>query len=101
MQSFNRNWTRGRPWNNLTLHEQDKFLEDVLGPQRKYGSSKVLVPTVFYSTVSLLGVPGNILTCLAIHQNSYMKTAPNYFIFNLAVTDLITLILGNVKFLII
>ena len=93
---FYRNSTIGRSWNNLTSDEQDKYLEDVLGNQQKYGANKVLVPTIFYSTVSILGIPGNILTLLTISKNSYMKTAPNHFIFNLAVADLITLILGNV-----
>ena len=95
-----RNRTRGKKWDNLTSEEKVKFLEDVLGPKRKYGRKKVLIPTIFYSTISILGIPGNILTLLAIVHNAYMKTAPNYFIFNLAIADLITLLLGKLFYVI-
>ena len=73
------------------------YLEEVIGPQKKYGKSKIWIPTIFYSAVSILGIPGNILTCMTILTNSYMRTAPNYFILNLAVTDLITLAGGKTK----
>ena len=80
----------------MTAGEKDLFLEEALGPQHKYGEEKVIIPTIIYSAISIFGIPGNILTCLTIITNSYLKTAPNYFIFNLAIVDLITLIIGNV-----
>ena len=80
----------------MSAVEQDRFLEEALGPQHKYGEEKVIIPTIIYSAISIFGIPGNILTCLTIVTNSYLKTAPNYFIFNLAIVDLITLIIGNV-----
>ena len=86
---------RGRRWNEFTEEEQHMFLEKVIGPQKKYGNNKIWIPTIFYSIVSILGIPGNILTCMTIMTNSYMRTASNYFIFNLAVTDLITLLGGK------
>ena len=92
-------WAVGRAWKNLSETEQDRFLEEALGPKHKYGETKVLVPTIIYSAISVLGIPGNILTCLTILTNSYLKTAPNYFIFNLAAVDLLTLIIGKIIYL--
>ena len=86
--------SKNRSWNELTSKEQNELLLQALGPQTKYGVKKVLIPTVFYSTVSFLGFPGNLLTCLTICKNAYMKTAANWLIFNLAITDLVTLLLG-------
>ena len=86
--------SKNRSWNELTSKEQTELLLQALGPQTKYGDKKVLIPTVFYSTVSFLGFPGNLLTCLTICKNAYMKTAANWLIFNLAITDLVTLLLG-------
>ena len=90
---------RHKSWDELSSKEQNQFLQETLGSPRKYGKKKVLIPTIFYSTVSVLGIPGNILTCLTIYKNSYMKTASNFFIFNLAIADLVTLILGKILFL--
>ena len=88
---------RGKEWITFTSEEKDAFLEEVIGPQRKYGKNKIWIPTIFYSTVSILGIPGNILTCMTIITNSYMRTTPNFFILNLAITDLITLLGGKTK----
>ena len=93
---FYRNWALGRAWSNLSATEQHTFLEEALGPQHKYSDDKVVIPTIVYSAISIFGIPGNIITCLTIISNSYLRTAPNFFIFNLAVVDLITLILGNI-----
>ena len=79
----------------FTPEEKDVYLEEVIGPQKKYGKHKIWIPTIFYSVVSILGVPGNILTCTTILANSYMRTVPNFFILNLAITDLITLLGGK------
>ena len=96
MKSFiSRNWTLGRAWGNLTDTEQQLYLAEVLGAVRKYGNAIVWIPTVVYTIISVLGIPGNILTCLTIAKIPYMRTAPNFFIFNLALSDLLSLILGN------
>ena len=52
--------------------------------------------TVFYATLFLMGVPGNFLTCLIIFMNSYMRASPNYYLFNLAVADILTLSIGKI-----
>ena len=39
-----------------------------------------------------LGILGNVATCLVIMKNEYMRTTTNIYLFNLAVTDLATLL---------
>ncbi|GIX80176.1 pyrokinin-1 receptor [Caerostris extrusa] len=46
------------------------------------------------SHLLMTGVTGNICTCIVITRNRYMHTATNYYLFNLAVSDLMLLILG-------
>ena len=95
MKFYYSDWAIGRQWANLSTKEKDKYLEEALGPQHKSGEKKVVIPTVIYSAISILGIPGNILTCLTIITNSYLQTPPNFFIFNLAAVDLVTLIIGK------
>ena len=48
----------------------------------------LLPPRIFL----ILGVLGNVATCLVIMKNEYMRTTTNIYLFNLAVTDLATLL---------
>ena len=79
------------PWTNLTDNEQKRFLELELGPTARYNKTMSAFLSTYYGSLLLVGVPGNGLTCLIILTNSYMRTAPNIFLFNLAVVDLLTL----------
>ena len=89
--------TRGKEWIAFTPEEKDVYLEREIGPQKKYGENKIWIPTIFYSIVSILGIPGNMLTCMTILGNTYMRTTPNFFILNLAIADMITLLGGKIK----
>ena len=40
----------------------------------------------------VLGVLGNLATCIVILRNEYMRTTTNIYLFNLAVADLLTLL---------
>ena len=40
----------------------------------------------------MLGVLGNLATCIVILRNEYMRTTTNIYLFNLAVADLLTLL---------
>ena len=53
--------------------------------------------TIFYGALMAIGIPGNLLTCFIIATNSYMRTPPNFFLFNLAAADLLTLTRKNVN----
>jgi 7 transmembrane receptor (rhodopsin family) len=74
---------------NLTV-----FLMEGLGPQRQ--SLNVVLPiTCIYPILFVLGVGGNLLTCVVIYKNSYMHTTTNYYLFSLAVSDVLMLLLGE------
>ena len=83
------------PWENLTTEEQKAFLNFTLGSPQMYGRTGTYGLGTYYSILLFIGIPGNGLTCLIILTNSYMRTAPNIFLFNIALADLVTLITGK------
>lgn len=56
--------------------------------------STVIPMTVVYAVILMTGVTGNICTCVVIYRNRYMHTATNYYLFSLAISDLLLLVLG-------
>lgn len=56
----------------------------------------IIFVTICYSIISLAGLLGNVITCIVISKNKSMHTATNYYLFNLAVSDLTLLLTGNV-----
>lgn len=55
----------------------------------------IVVPmTIMYSVIFVTGVIGNSITCMVIAKHKYMHTATNYYLFSLAVSDLILLVSG-------
>ncbi|KAK9505560.1 hypothetical protein O3M35_009582 [Rhynocoris fuscipes] len=54
----------------------------------------VIAMTVLYSLIFLTGVIGNVSTCIVIARNRHMHTATNYYLFSLAISDLLLLISG-------
>ena len=50
--------------------------------------------TMVYVLLFLTGVLGNLAVCLVIVRNRSMHTATNYYLFSLAMADLVILILG-------
>ncbi|XP_012533240.1 pyrokinin-1 receptor isoform X2 [Monomorium pharaonis] len=54
----------------------------------------VLPITVIYAVIFFTGVIGNISTCVVIARNKSMHTATNYYLFSLAVSDLLLLVFG-------
>ncbi|XP_074110671.1 neuropeptides capa receptor-like [Cotesia typhae] len=81
------NWTR---LNNMS---EEEYLEYQLGP--KHLSLSVVVPiTVVYVIIFIMGIVGNILTCWVILRHQLMQSATNYYLFSLAISDLLLLVLG-------
>ncbi|XP_016920057.1 neuropeptides capa receptor-like isoform X1 [Apis cerana] len=75
------------------ISDELKYLEKVRGP--KYLSLTLIVPiTLTYVVIFVTGFVGNIITCIVIWRNPTMQTPTNYYLFNLAVSDLLFLILG-------
>ncbi|KAJ3641671.1 hypothetical protein Zmor_028155 [Zophobas morio] len=67
--------------------------EEFLGPQRD--SLYIVVPIiVVYVVIFLTGTIGNISTCIVIARNKSMHTATNYYLFSLAISDLLLLVSG-------
>ena len=90
------------PWNKLNKTEKDKFLKLAQGSSRRYGEGPSTGLTFYFFILLCLGVPGNLVTCCIILSYSYMRTAPNLFLLNIAIADIFTLILGKaVNFLVI
>ncbi|XP_076007473.1 neuromedin-U receptor 1 [Genypterus blacodes] len=87
--SFGLNGSHVEP-NDVCLNE-DEYLEKYLGPRR----SPVFFPVCLtYLLIFLVGVVGNVLTCTVIARNKVMWTPTNYYLFSLAVSDLLVLLLG-------
>ncbi|KAF5284458.1 hypothetical protein FQR65_LT13536 [Abscondita terminalis] len=63
------------------------------GPKRD--SLYIVVPiTLLYASIFITGLLGNICTCIVISRNKCMHTATNYYLFSLAISDLLLLISG-------
>lgn len=57
----------------------------------------LILLTVIYVIIFITGVLGNVVTCIVIARNKGMHTAVNYYLFSLAVSDLLLLISGKFK----
>ncbi|XP_044762326.1 pyrokinin-1 receptor-like isoform X2 [Coccinella septempunctata] len=63
------------------------------GPKRD--PLEIVIPiTVIYVLTFFSGLIGNISTCIVIAKNKSMHTATNYYLFSLAISDLLLLISG-------
>lgn len=51
--------------------------------------------TILYVGTFLAGIIGNVIVCLVIIRHSSMHTATNYYLFSLAVSDLVYLLFGK------
>ena len=98
--SYNHSGTGGAPPNLSTYHtplDEDELMEAYLG-SRYRGKVESVILTVVYSIIFLTGVIGNVSTCIVITTNSYMHTATNFYLFSLAISDMLTLILGKLVY---
>lgn len=55
-----------------------------------------VVLSVVYVIIFITGLLGNIVTCIVISKNRSMHTAVNYYLFSLAISDLLLLISGEI-----
>ncbi|KYN30205.1 PREDICTED: neuromedin-U receptor 2-like isoform X2 [Trachymyrmex cornetzi] len=70
------------------------FLRDENALDRRDSIYIVLPITVIYVVIFFTGLIGNISTCVVIARNKSMHTATNYYLFSLAVSDLLLLVFG-------
>lgn len=61
----------------------------------KISLSTVIPLTIVYLVIFISGVLGNVITCIVISKNKSMHTATNYYLFSLAISDLLVLIAGK------
>ncbi|XP_051557543.1 neuromedin-U receptor 1-like [Myxocyprinus asiaticus] len=67
------------------------YLEKYLGPCR----SRLFLPVcITYLLIFVVGVLGNSLTCIVIARHPVMRTTTNFYLFSLAISDLLVLLLG-------
>ena len=78
---------------NVTSDEES-LIEEHLGV-RYMGCWELAVLNVLYILIFVSGLLGNTCTCIVIAKNRYMHTATNYYLFSLAVSDVLILILGK------
>ena len=81
------------------IQEQEIYLfikKSLCKPDINWGT--LLPLTIIYSIFLVVGVSGNIVTCIVITKNEYMRTATNVYLLNLAIIDIATLLLGKLLF---
>ena len=79
---------------NETNFDELCYLQQVLGPQRQ--PRNTLIPlTCVYLLLAILGIFGNFSVCFVIFRIPSMRSATNYYLFSLAVADLLILLLGK------
>ena len=66
----------------------------MLGPSH-INWSTLLPITIIYTIFLLVGVCGNLITCIVILNNEYMWTATNVYLLNLVVADIATLVISK------
>ncbi len=50
---------------------------------------------LIYGVILLVGLIGNLCTCVVIVHNKSMHNSTNYYLFSLAISDLLMLVLGR------
>ena len=86
-------------WKNLNETTKEEFMEFIAGKKEKFEGTTLKALTSYYLLIVLVGVIGNALTAWVISISSALQTPSNYFLCNLAVIDLITVLLGKLYFL--
>ena len=77
--------------------QEKQYMESYMGPQRIWGLPVTISLTIIYCGIFFSGEIGNICTCIVIIRNRYMHTATNYYLFSLAISDALTLMLGEYR----
>lgn len=80
--------------------DMNMFIEEMMGEKRRDAVSVGFL-TFVYVLIFITGISGNICTCIVIARNAYMHTATNYYLFSLAVSDMLTLIFGKYTLIIV
>jgi hypothetical protein len=79
---------------NITINATDEeILERHLGPRKK-GLSFTIIMSLIYILIFICGLFGNICICCVIITNACMHNTTNYYLFSLAVSDVLLVVFG-------
>ncbi|XP_072945686.1 neuropeptides capa receptor-like [Epargyreus clarus] len=80
---------------NLTYFDctEEEMLWHMMGP-RRLPLLKIVPISAFLLMIFLTGVVGNVAVCVVIVRHPAMHTDTNYYLFSLAVSDLLLLLFG-------
>jgi len=82
---------------NLTVDEffdESAYLERSLGVRSRSPAESVIL-TLVYCAIFTTGVVGNVCTGVVVWRRAYMHTPTNLYLCSLAISDLLTLLLGE------
>ena len=82
-------------WKRLNKTAKEEYLEFILGKKEKYSSIASKALTSYYIVIIFVGMIGNVLTAWVISISPALQTPSNYFLCNLAIVDIVTLLLGK------
>lgn len=84
-------------YNDLTKYHSQMYYSPVtyLNYPVRDSLCFVIPLTLIYSIILISGILGNVITCVVISRNKNMHTATNYYLFSLAVSDLLLLVSGK------
>lgn len=77
-----------------TVFDETQLLQKYLGPMHRSQTESVIL-TIVYVLIFLSGVVGNVCTGIVVISKTCMRTSTNYYLCSLAISDVLTLILGK------
>lgn len=78
----------------MMSNENESVLYNASAEEEGYGIEIAVPLTAVYTVILFTGLIGNISTCIVIARNKSMHTATNYYLFSLAISDLLLLTSG-------
>ncbi len=79
---------------NSSSSDIETMVEHKLGPRKKDLSFQIFM-SVTYTLIFVCGLIGNLCVCSIIICNNCMHTTTNYYLFSLAISDLLFLVIGR------
>ena len=79
---------------NISSDNISIFIQEMLGDSHINFESLYFL-TIIYSIFLVVGVCGNLSTCIVILSNEYMRTPTNVYLLNLAIADIATLTISR------
>ncbi|KAJ8315761.1 hypothetical protein KUTeg_007911 [Tegillarca granosa] len=80
---------------DIAMEITDNYVRQVLG-NKSQPLPVAVAFTVAYITVFLTGIFGSVSICMVLHRNRYMRTNLNILLLNLAVVNMISLVIVSI-----